>query len=121
MCSRFFFVHITFKSSKAKNGDVHVELYIYILDLKHEKLLLVLQKNEQFHISSIIFIPDSFICLFSKRKKKNKNKRELKYDVCHCQKKDSKSLCYDTVKTQGVGSWIKICLCGRRLNVTISE
>lgn len=72
MCSRSFFVHITFKGSKAKKGDVQVELYIYNLDLNHEKLLLVLQKNEQFHISSIIVILDSFICLFSKKKKKKR-------------------------------------------------
>ena len=107
MCSRSFFVRITLKGSKAKKGDVQVELYIYNLDLNHEKLLLVLQKNEQFHISSIIFILDSFTCSFSKKKKKkNENKRELKYDVCHCQKYDFKSLYYDTVKTQGVGSWV---------------
>ena len=70
MCSRSFFVRITLKGSKAKKGDVQVELYIYNLDLNHEKLLLVLQKNEQFHISSIIFILDSFTCSFSKKKKK---------------------------------------------------
>ena len=70
MCSRSCFVRMTPKGSKAKKGDVQVELYIYNLDLNHEKLLLVLQKNEQFHISSIIFILDSFICSFSKKKKK---------------------------------------------------
>ena len=72
MCSRSFFVRITLKGSKAKKGDVQVELYIYNLDLNHEKLLLVLQKNEQFHISSIIFILDSFTCSFSKKKNKKK-------------------------------------------------
>ena len=74
MCSRSFFVRIALKGSKAKKGDVQVELYIYNLDLNHEKLLLVLQKNEQFHISSIIFILDSFTCSFSKKKKKKKTR-----------------------------------------------
>ena len=52
---KLLFVHIKFKSSEAKTGDVHVELYIYTLDLKHEKLLLVmlvLQKT-----SSSVFHP----------------------------------------------------------------
>ena len=63
MCSRSFFVHITFKSSKAKKGDVQVELYIYNLDLNHEKLLWYFKKT-----SSSIFQNASLNMMFATAK-----------------------------------------------------